>query len=521
MLLVRLLFGVPTPAELFGDRLTQLIPLSLFSALLTFFGPNAKHLFYAALVVAQGIGMAVLAAAYWGARVAWRARVGRADAHTMPETGYADGAALAALSWLIAAGVLAPLVGGGPLGSQFTGGALGLLSALLTPALVAAAVFVGWQRRTARLHAAEGAGPDSPTRRRLLRQAGFALAVLAGTAAAWALVERGAQLLGLGGYHPPTLDLGPVPDRISPPPVPTYGAWTPVAGESAEITPTSRFYYVSKNLVSDPSIDAAGWRLALGGMVEQPATLTYDQLRALPSVDQYQTLECISNEVGGNLISNARWTGVRLTDLLQQAGIQVGASELVFRCADGYSDRLHLAQALGPRAMVAYLIDGQPLPQPHGFPARLLVPGLYGMKNGKWLTELAVDAGDYTGYWEQQGWSREAVVKTMARIDVPTDGDLLAPRPTVIAGVAFAGDRGIAQVDVSVDGGRTWSASNLKRPLAQQSWVLWELPWQATAGTHVLVARAVDGEGFVQAAVQTPPLPDGATGYHAITVHVG
>jgi Oxidoreductase molybdopterin binding domain/Mo-co oxidoreductase dimerisation domain len=256
--------------------------------------------------------------------------------------------------------------------------------------------------------------------------------------------------------------------------------------------------------------------------VEQPTNLTYDALRSLPSVAQDQTLECISNEVGGNLISNAHWTGVRIADLLTSAGIKAGAGELIFRCADGYSDSLHLTQALGPRALVVYQINGQPLPKAHGFPARLLVPGLYGMKNGKWVTRLEVGAGMYQGgYWEQQGWSREARVKTMTRIDVPGNGDLLTPRPTVIAGVAFSGNRGISQVDVSVDGGRTWSAATLKRPLADQTWVLWELPWQPNTGSYVVTARAIDLAGFVQSPTAAPTLPDGASGYHAITVTVG
>jgi DMSO/TMAO reductase YedYZ molybdopterin-dependent catalytic subunit len=193
---------------------------------------------------------------------------------------------------------------------------------------------------------------------------------------------------------------------------------------------------------------------------------------------------------------------------------------VIFRCDDGYSDVLHLAQALGPRALVAYLLDGAPLAQAHGFPARLLVPGLYGMKNGKWLTGLEVTNAPYEGYWEHQGWTAAAVVKLTSRIDVPSDGSALHAGLQTIAGVAFSGDRGISRVDVSTDAGQTWQTATLKPPLAEQTWVLWEFAWQATPGTHVIAVRAVDAQGYVQSPTQAPPLPDGASGYEGVTVTV-
>jgi DMSO/TMAO reductase YedYZ molybdopterin-dependent catalytic subunit len=532
MFAVRLIFGVLTPAEIFGDRLTALIPLGLFSALLTFFGHDAKYLFFAVLVIGQGVATAALVISYWGARVALATGPGRSRA-AEPPAREPDGSTLTAITpraldvvalpvvyWVASAGVLAPLIGGGVFGSHLLGGAVGVLVAEIAPALATAAAFVALGRRASPTAVA---GPSSLARRRMLRQVGFGLVVLAGGALAWRFIEQGAAALGLARASSPrsALDVGAVPRRISPPPTPNYGPWTPVSGQSAELTPTANFYYVSKNLVSDPDVNAAAWRLTINGLVDRPSMLTLDQLRALPSVEQYQTLECISNEVGGNLMSTARWTGVRLADLLAPAGVRAEASELIFHCADGYSDSLHLAQALGPQALLVYAMDGQPLPQAHGFPARLLIPGLYGMKNGKWITGLEAGAGGYQGYWEQQGWSREARVKTTARIDVPADGDLLAVRPTFIAGVAFAGDRGIARVDVSIDSGRSWTAATLRHPLAEQTWVLWELPWRPTSGTHLIVVRAIEPSGVVQSPSVTPPLPDGASGYHAITVIVG
>ncbi|MGH2515168.1 MAG: molybdopterin-dependent oxidoreductase, partial [Ktedonobacterales bacterium] len=164
--------------------------------------------------------------------------------------------------------------------------------------------------------------------------------------------------------------------------------------------------------------------------------------------------------------------------------------------------------------------DGQPLPQPHGFPARLLIPGLYGMKNGKWLTSLELAAGDYTGYWEQQGWTNVARVKTMSRIDLPHDGDLLVAGTRFVAGIAFAADRGIARVDVSTDGGQSWHPATLRRPLGNLTWVLWEYPWNATSGRYVIAARAIDLAGNVQTPTYAPPLPDGSSGYDAVSVVV-
>ncbi|MDE3230623.1 MAG: molybdopterin-dependent oxidoreductase, partial [Chloroflexota bacterium] len=222
----------------------------------------------------------------------------------------------------------------------------------------------------------------------------------------------------------------------------------------------------------------------------------------------------------GNLMSNGYFTGVSLADTLNAAGIQIGATEMVFTAADGYSDSLHLTQALDERSLIVYLLDGQPLPTPHGFPARLLIPGLYGMKNGKWLTSLALASGPYQGYWEQRGWTQEARVKMTSRIDTPHDGDLLVARRTHLAGVAYSGAKGIARVDLSLDGGQTWTSAQLKRPLGALAWTLWQYEWQPTSGTYTIVARAIDLEGNVQTPALASTLPDGASGYHAISVTV-
>jgi DMSO/TMAO reductase YedYZ molybdopterin-dependent catalytic subunit len=184
-------------------------------------------------------------------------------------------------------------------------------------------------------------------------------------------------------------------------------------------------------------------------------TFTYDQLRALPSIQVERTLECISNDVGGDLMSNGVWTGVRLADLARLVNLLPLTSLLRFSCTDGYTESMPLDRALDPNAILAYELDGVPLPAKHGFPARILGFGTYGMKNPKWVTEIQFARSTAPGFWEQQGWNPDAIVQNMARIDTPTDGSSLNAGQQAIAGVAFAGDRGIKSVDLSVDGGST------------------------------------------------------------------
>jgi DMSO/TMAO reductase YedYZ molybdopterin-dependent catalytic subunit len=530
---LRSVLGLSMPAEIFGDRLTQLIPLPVFSALLNAFGANAKHLYLAGVLVGQGLLTALFGSAYYWARIRWQTRrrtataAPEATSDTRVHTPVASGQPLGILDillmtlllWLLSAGLLAPLLGGGWFGAGLLGGAGTVMLSQLAPDLVFSALFVGLLRRGVLQASATADEPaERLSRRRLLGQGALAVGIMAGGVLLWNGLS---SLLGIGGgrrAYP--LKLNDTPERLVPPPQPTYGPWTSVRGQTPETTATSDFYYVSKNLAGDPTIQAAAWRLQITGLVQKPYALTYEEIQTLPATERYHTLECISNEVGGNLMSNALFRGVRLADLLNHAGIQTGASELVFRAQDGYSDSLHLSQALDPNTLLVYHLNGQPLPQSHGFPVRLLVPGVYGMKNGKWLTTLEVGAGGYSGYWEQQGWSREAVVKTTTRIDVPADGDVLLARSLFIAGVAYAGDRGISRVDVSVDGGQSWQPAILRQPLGNLTWVLWELPWQPASGTYLIVARAIDLEGNVQTPRQAPTLPDGASGYDAIQVTV-
>ncbi len=297
--------------------------------------------------------------------------------------------------------------------------------------------------------------------------------------------------------------------------------WAQIAGLATEITPVGKFYTVSKNIF-DPAIDARTWKLFVKGKVERPYDLTLDELRRLPSVTKPHTLMCISNEIGGDLISNAAWKGVRLKLILDRAGVRPGAAKLVLRARDGYSDSFPLSTALLDGTILAYEMNGKPLERQHGFPARALVMGIYGIKNVKWLSELEVVDQDYKGYWQARGWSDSAIYKTFSRIDVPGPGMALKRgERNWLAGVAFAGDRGIRAVEVSVDGGKAWQPARVKPAMGDHTWALWAFEWiPANSGTATLMVRAVDGTGAAQPVGPTPPLPDGVEGLHRVAVQV-
>lgn len=297
--------------------------------------------------------------------------------------------------------------------------------------------------------------------------------------------------------------------------------WAQVRGLPSEVTPVGTFYTVSKNIF-DPEIDARSWRLAVKGEVERPYSLTLNELRQLPAVTKPHTLMCISNEIGGDLISNAIWKGVPLKTLLEKAGVRPSARKLILRGRDGYSDSFPLTAALLDGTIVAYDMNDKPLERQHGFPARVLVMGLYGIKNVKWLSELEVAAFDYKGYWQRRGWTDTANYKTFSRIDVPAaDTTLTRGQRSWIAGVAFAGDRGIRAVQVSVDGGVSWQPARVKSAMGDHTWVLWGFEWTPTVpGAATLRVRAIDGAGVMQPVGPTPPLPDGVEGIHSAAVRI-
>lgn len=287
-----------------------------------------------------------------------------------------------------------------------------------------------------------------------------------------------------------------------------------IPGLTAEVTPPSQFYYLTKNLV-DPDLSVDGWALRVGGLVAHPFAIGFDALLTLPRRDRWVTQECVSNPVGGPLISCGLFSGVSLRSLLLRAGPLPSATKVVMRAPDGHADSIPLAIALGPDVLVAYGLDGAFLTRAHGFPARILIPGSYGFKSIKWVTQIELVAHAFKGTWQELGWTDAATVQTMARIDVAR----VSGRDLLVAGVAFAGARGVLEVQVRVDGGPWISAGLHSPPLSPLTWTQWRVIVPGAGdGRHTVTARAIDGTGVLQDPRQRDIYPAGATGYHQVTV---
>ena len=288
------------------------------------------------------------------------------------------------------------------------------------------------------------------------------------------------------------------------------------------ITPVDEFYV--EDYSGPPKSlrqGAEDWRLTVKGKVDRPLTLNYKQILSRPSVKRIITLNCIGNPVGGRAIGNAEWEGIRLKDLIDAADPHFFSSALILRAGDGYYESIPLRKANHPAAMLAYKMNGQPLTLNHGFPLRLLIPGLYGIKQMKWVVEIEVANHSPKGYWHKKGWSKKARVKIISRIDIPENNETLRSRQTVIRGIAFAGDRGIQYVQVSIDGERTWSLAQLEKPQSSYSWVFWSLPCTFPQRGHYRIAvRAADQYSGLQQDDLRDPFPSGTSGIHRIEVLV-
>ena len=298
------------------------------------------------------------------------------------------------------------------------------------------------------------------------------------------------------------------------------GATLPVDGITPIVVPNGRFYRIDTALLV-PNVDVNSWQLRIHGLVDRETTLTFGQLVELGTFEQYVTIACVSNLVGGDLVGNAKWTGVKLRDVLAIAGVRPEATQLVGRSVDGWTAGMPTAWVMdnAREPMIAVEMNDEPLPAIHGFPARLIVPGLYGYVSAtKWLKELELTTLEaFDAYWVPLGWSKKAPILTQSRIDVP--GPSVAPGAVTVAGVAWAPDRGVSRVEVAVDG--EWRDATISAAISDATWVQWRTDWQATSGAHVLAVRATDGRGEVQTADQSQPAPDGARGYHTVTVNVG
>ena len=393
--------------------------------------------------------------------------------------------------------------------------------ATLLVAVAAVAVSLGvceWLLRLAASLAARDQTAEMPAweRRRFL---GTSLAVI-GLAA---LSGAGGRLLLDRGRLAASQQAAVVPAAgATAAPIPR-GAELAIDGLAPIVTPNHEFYRIDTNLLV-PRPDVRTWRLRVGGRVDRPFELTYDELVAMPLHEQYVTIACVSNEVGGGLVGNALWRGVRLKELLERAGVHSDATQIVGRAVDGFTVGFPTVWALADEreSLVAVAMNGEPLPAEHGYPARLIVPGLYGYVSAtKWLAEIELTRlEDFDAYWIPLGWAKEAPILTQSRIDVPRDRASVAAGPIPIAGVAWAPDRGISAVEVQVDEGG-WQPAELSAPISEATWVQFVHRWDATPGDHTIRVRATDGTGEVQTDERTRPAPDGARGHHTISVSVG
>jgi DMSO/TMAO reductase YedYZ molybdopterin-dependent catalytic subunit len=293
-----------------------------------------------------------------------------------------------------------------------------------------------------------------------------------------------------------------------------------VPGISTYITPNDDFYRIDTAL-SVPQVDPKKWKLDIGGLVDNPYTLTYDEILAMDLVEETVTLSCVSNEVGDKLVGNAKWLGVPLTQILDRAKVQPAGTQLIGVSVDDFDAGFPTELAYdGRTALLVVGMNGQPLPVRHGFPVRLVVAGLYGYVSAvKWLTEIKLTTDDEDFYWVPRGWSKQGPIKTQSRIDVPKDRAKLAAGTKAIAGIAWAPTKGIAKVEVQVDGG-DWRACQLGDATSDETWVQWFTEWDAARGDHTLKVRATDKTGYTQSPVPVDVAPNGAEGHHTIRVSV-
>ena len=295
-----------------------------------------------------------------------------------------------------------------------------------------------------------------------------------------------------------------------------------IPGLSSFITPNNLFYRVDTAIVL-PQVPPSSWQLRIHGMVQQEITLSFDELIRMPLIEDYVTLCCVSNPVGGPYIGNALWLGVKLASVLRQAGIKAGADQLLCTSVDGFTSGTPIQTVMDGRdALLAVAMNGQPLPVAHGFPVRMVVPGLYGYVSAtKWVTDIEVTTFSQAyAYWAVRGWSQQAPIKTESRIDVPTGRGQIASGRTAVAGVAWAQHKGIDAVHVRVDSG-PWNQATLEAVPGIDTWRQWVWEWDATPGTHLIECRATDRTGYTQTGVYEPPDPNGATGYPMVQVNVG
>ena len=530
------------PWAVVGEAAINLAPAPVKNFAISSFGSNDKNVLVLGILVILAIFAAVvgvlalrrLAYGFWG--LAIFAAVGVAAAVSLPKAnpGWAAPTVLGALG---AAFVLAKLTrlaleAAGPpppAGELSAGRAADSPAAGDSP--VSAASASAWVRGgTGADGAPDGSSPPEPTeppretwtyqppagpaRRRFLVASGLAVGATAVTAfAGRELNTRQSVTQARAALH--------IPKATDPAPPLPAGADLNIPGLSSFVTPNSTFYRVDTAIVL-PQVDPDHWQLRIHGMVDREISITFDQLLKRPLIEHYLTLTCVSDPVSGPYVGNAKWLGASLASLIRSARPRAGATQLLCTSADGFTSGTPVEVVLdGREALLAVAMNGSALPVEHGFPARMVVPGLYGYVSAtKWVTDIKVTTYEAeVSYWAQRGWSPQAPIKTESRIDVPLDGATIKPGRTAVAGVAWAQHRGISAVEVRVDRG-PWHQATLAAVPGNDTWRQWAWYWDATPGGHTFEARATDATGHTQTPSQAPPEPNGATGYPQAGVNV-
>lgn len=500
-LVAGLVAGAPSLAVAGGDLVIALQPPGAKELVVELFGTADKP-----LLIAGVVAVVAVVAGLIGVRAARDPRAGLVGFGAIGVAGF-----LLAVRQPLTEPILALLV---------------VVAAVATGLLVLAGLLaIARPRRPSTADAAAASMPDWGRRRFV----GASLGVVAASVAAAVAGERllapaGAPVggtAGPGGSPAPDVASGFAGLEVVDEPLPD-GASLDVPGLTPIVVPVGDFYRIDTALIV-PRVDAATWSLRVHGMVGREVTLRYADLLAMPLFEQHVTIACVSNKVGGDLVGNARWTGVDLREVLAMADVDPAATQLVGRSADGWTAGFPTAWAMDParRPMIALGMNGAPLPQDHGFPARLIIPGLYGYVSAtKWLTEIELTTLEaFDAYWVPLGWAKEAPILTQSRIDLPRAGANVAAGPVTVAGVAWAPDRGVSAVEVRIDDG-PWQPATLSVPISASTWVQWTYAWDAAPGTHRVAVRATDGDGVVQTDERTAPAPDGARGHHEVRVNV-
>ena len=490
MLVLAWFFGVATPLVIFGDRLSVFIPADTFLKLMGRVGGynHMKQLGVGSVIAGQLVVGGLGGAIYGLLRRSGRERK---NSFTIAIFIFLPLIALSILLW----SVLGTSYRGLPIQWAIVFTLLGLLIAFIAFERTLVLTF-HFLTRPSLLNGREEWTPGIGRRAFLL--GGFGILIAGGGAAVLRKLYRAATFSYDGTQYRGSV--------VQP------------------ITPNEQFYCVTKNVV-DPVVDASRWQLEIAGLVQTPRTYRFEELKSLPAVDQETTLMCISNQLDGGLMSNAVWKGIPMRALLDPAGPMEGAAKVRLHGVDNYTDTFPLEKAMDPTTLVVYQMNGEPLPNRHGSPARVIVPGYFGEKHVKWITRIEVANADAVGFYEKQGWGPDFIVPTRSRIDVPDDWASIktadAANGIMVRGVAFAGNRGISKVEMSLDDGQTWRDAKLDYPGTKLTWVLWNCDWRPErAGDYALVVRATDGEGKLQEYDEKRPFKSGVTGFHKINIRI-